>query len=645
MKKLIILMLTMSVLSSCSINKVEKNKTEKSDTSVDVTLTEENIFKVAYNRYREIAITKNIDNADSFKVNSKMLEGDFNNDGIKDYLVYSDMNDRHGEDFYEVIVLTTENNKLKVMPSDITAIKCSNQKFEYDKATGVIVRTIYNQLSTSGGTFKSFYIANGDKITSTNTEIQMDWQDFDDETPIIEDSVVEGGWNNFVHTETVIDAETSKILDIRKTRYLLDKENSTYNKTSLGKIEDRETQIKELEKLLFEGNHYVLGVALDLVSEEEVELKQKIEYARYALWPNIVLPNDNPYKADIYYNENIKELQKENHAEIFRMVAESVQSSKKIEDLGAEKIEPNYEWENIEAVLGGTEVLQDIYNEHPFAFNVYKYDFNNDGIDELFMFFPGGAMGNFDYKIISFDSTGQVTNVEDGSEMGKCDFYKLNGEYFFVIDNYDFNDKQINGFNVYIFGDGTEIVSGYEALEMKKALRVVEVEHFKLSDILSLLNIGNSYNVRLVGGEYQYIQKYKSYKYEAIGNEVNITEEMSNKFNGSQGIYGEIDINNDGVNDVTSINKFFPSNKLRYSCSFGVIDGKTSELIEFENLDFYSDLADVSHYRYRDKNYLVLLYYNGNNYILKLVEIKGTRIVVIRDIYLSVLYDINIRLD
>ncbi len=598
----------------------------------------EEILNFTYNYYNEVVEDKLISLYDEFTIAATVLKGDFNKDNTEDYLVYSTM--RSSLYFNEVFVVTRENNELKVVPTEIENIECIGQEFVFDSENDLFVRTYYDEWTGTGSDFVSFYLAKNNEILSTETTVGLGGFSYSQEdTLVLSECLTEGEWDNFRNTTVVFDDDKNEIISFTTNEYILDKESTTYIVTELESDLKVEEQISVLENLLYKGSSFALNGIYNLL-EENQELYDKVEYALFAQNKEYtVLPKDNPYRPEIFYSENLSELpQKEN----IKQIAQSLQRGEIIVDYWADVVEPNYDLESLRQELKSTVEIDKIVSDYGEPYEIYKYDISNDGIDEIIMFMAGGTMGNFYLAIVDLDKNGLVVDINYIFDLGYCQLYKLNGEYFLITDTYDFNDKKFTGWHVYLKDEKEEYSLIDFSLRMETAVEVDENYYESTTRQFETTMSKNNLDVYISESKYYYIENYKRYEHKSIGKELEDTSEVAGKFGHNIGIIGEVDFNDDGVLDYTNIFKFFPSNRMMYLCEFEVVDGKTGELVDFSDVSENLHLADVTLYNFNDKNYLILLYYDGYNYILKLAGINGTKAYLISETYLSVLNSIQV---
>jgi len=384
-----------------------------------------------------------------------------------------------------------------------------------------------------------------------------------------------------------------------------------------------------LRACVYNGNMAVLDEIYKLTQSYDVEDIHKLELAgSMAYESSMIISENNPYKSRIFYGEGFREFP---HKETIEIVAKSMQERKSLIELGAQELEPNYDWESVYNIAN----FHDFYNyyyENSNIYEVFRLDLDKDGLLEVLFFSPGGTMGNEFWDILHLDGSGLITDTISGDGMSKMTLYSYGEDYFFVSPLIDFNDKEIQGWNVYTFNNDDKIYKANVYFD-KIGSEIIFSDNSQVDNYYWDWELDN------------YVDRYKSYGYEAIGNEIKPSNELIDLLDKSRvplGVYGSIDFNNDKIDDWTNAYYFYPSNRLHYYCNYYFIDGKTKEIIDFS--DYFGEinygLCRVIPYRLDDKNCFICVLNGDGNYIFKLIEIDGLRPVELQNWLVSVEYQI-----
>lgn len=388
---------------------------------------------------------------------------------------------------------------------------------------------------------------------------------------------------------------------------------------------------KFLKNCVYNGNISVLDELYKLIPEDNREEKYQMElaasHAGTSDWSE-----QNPYQPEIFFSESSNLFPQR---EILEVVAESLQTGESLDELGCEKMKSNFDWEGVWKTVTLSEG-----EEYPLEVEtngIYKYDLNGDGLMEILFLFPGGSMGNEPWEIIFLDEEGNSSDFISGEGMSVTQLYCYNQHYFFLCPVMDFNDKEFLGWNVCAVDKNKKISNVYIYFEKIGSENVFADKHVSTDDFY-YLDCDTNY----------LIDTYKKYNNNVIGIYDEPEAQVRELFQESDidsGIYGKLDINNDGVEDWTKIYMFFPTNKLQYYCNYYFLDGKTQEFLDLSK--YFSTqnnrLCCLIPYRIEDKNHFFCVCGGPGNYIVKLIEIKGMEPVEIVSWFVSVKKRINIR--
>ncbi len=375
-----------------------------------------------------------------------------------------------------------------------------------------------------------------------------------------------------------------------------------------------------LRACIYNGNFYVLDTLYGLTPADSQEERYKLELAGAMEGEaELTYSAANPYLPEIYYGESCEEFPQR---EVLEFVAEDVRTGAGLEASGAERLEPNADWEHVYHLPGFQDLYEYVYEDDQVT-GVYHYDLDQDGLPEILILFPGGSMGNHFWEVLHLDASGEITATNSGEGLGSVSLYRYQGNYFFVNEIYDYNDREWLGWEVHALdkNDNMYIADIYRE---RTGAEIVFTDEYQRLD--------SSYYL-----EWQlehYIDKYKAYETEAVGREIEAGEEIQNLFEQTgwlSGTYGVMDFNNDGIDDWTNVYKFFPSGRYPYYCCYALVDGKTKELLDFTKLEDLSyNLRCMFPYSADGKNYVICLLNGYGNYVFKLVELQGMEPVEIQ---------------
>lgn len=411
------------------------------------------------------------------------------------------------------------------------------------------------------------------------------------------------GFSNFInHCKDVIKVNYTIFLSLPPNQNMSDEELSKF-----------------LRACVYHGNMEALDELYKLVPEEDLESRYKLELAG----SGIPLSDENPYQSEIFYGESYKDFPQDDTLDI---VAKSLQKGKSLRALGVEEIEPNYDWERIFKIPN----LHDYYKylrEDESTLGVYKLDLDKDGLMEILIFFPGGSMGNIFWEALHLDKDGHITDTNSGEGMQWMSLYRYKEDYFFTSNIIDFNDKELLGLEVYALNKKGKVFGADITMEKVGSEIIFQDKHSQTKDFYYL-------DLELDG----FIDTYKRYEYKALGKEID-SRKMKELFNNPDelsGFYGILDINNDNVDDWTFVNKFFPSNRYPYACNYKFVEGKTNQILDFSDYFLNQNICCIIPYETNDKNYFICVLNGNKNYIIKLIEIKGSKPIELHSWLVSV---------
>ena len=58
-------------------------------------------------------------------------------------------------------------------------------------------------------------------------------------------------------------------------------------------------------------------------------------------------------------------------------------------------------------------------------------------------------MGNHFWEVLHLDASGEITATNSGEGLGSVSLYRYQGNYFFVNEIYDYNDREWLGWEVH----------------------------------------------------------------------------------------------------------------------------------------------------------------------------------------------------
>lgn len=394
-------------------------------------------------------------------------------------------------------------------------------------------------------------------------------------------------------------------------------------------IPDKNLTDEELTKFLkaciYNGNMNVLDELYKVIPDDDLESRYKLELAGF-LSPEsgISLSAANPYQSEIFYDESCKDFPQD---DTLAIVAKSMQTGKSLKKLGAEEIEPNYDWENVYKIPN----LHDFYEylkEDQDTCGIYKFDLDNDGLMEILIFIPGGTIGNEFWEILHLDKAGRITNTNSGEGLRSMSLYRYKENYFFLSQIVGFNNKEFLGWEVYSLNKEAKMYRADIWIEKVGSQIVFNDNHSETDDGFYLDWELDSF-----------IDTYKSFEYEAIGKEIESNKKVQELFDEPDepnGLFGVLDVNNDNVDDWTNVFMFFTGKSLYYYCNYKFVDGKTNQLLDFFNYFRGQNICCIIPYQFGDKNYFICVLNGYGNYIIKLIEIKGIEPVELKSWLVSV---------
>ncbi len=382
-----------------------------------------------------------------------------------------------------------------------------------------------------------------------------------------------------------------------------------------------EKQIEFLKACINNGN-------IDLFEKlSKLQVDDKIMLASYNNGIG-TLDKDNDYISRIFYQESIDEFI---YNDIVKEIATNVQLGLGNTVYGENiiEVEPNFDSEMFDDIPNIKDYVMSVGGDISFNkyHDSYRYDLDNDGLDEILLYSIEGS-GLFVYwYILHLDANGEITACNSSNKSYNYDLklYRMDNRYFF---------STVDRNNVIMIGKDNKIYEAEIYNNFRYATKVLDISFNNIFE----------FNPRM---DEKYIDNYKDYGNVPIGNSIEDDAEISEIGVGhNRGVYGKIDINNDGIDDYTY---FFMDEHYKYGYyyDFKIVDGKTKELIDFKNSNLKYGRGTTIAFVYKDegKNYLVNMIEAGDNYLFKTYEINGTKAVQVAGSVYSKVNDIMITID
>jgi len=378
-----------------------------------------------------------------------------------------------------------------------------------------------------------------------------------------------------------------------------------------------------LRSCVYNGNVSVLDELYSLAPEEDPDAGYRLELASYYAG-NPGWSEENPYQPEIFYGESTVSFP---HAELLEMAARSLQTGRDLGALGCEEIKVNYDWDGVWETVKLHEDERDLSEVG--TDKIYKYDLNGDGLMEILFFFPGGTVGNGSWEIVFLDDDGSISGRVSDTWVSSLRLYRYQQNYFFLEPMEAFEDREFFGWKMYVLDHDRDVVSAEIYCENIGFEIVFSDQHVPAEDFYYLDSEMEDF-----------IDLYKNHGDTAVGTETEPDEQIREWFQEwdiDKGRYGKLDVNNDGIEDWTNVDKYYPYGRLPYNSDYYVADGKTRELLDltgyFKVRDY--NLCHLIPYRIGEKNYFVCLGRNSGNYTVRLIEIKGMEIVEVHTWFVS----------
>ncbi len=389
-----------------------------------------------------------------------------------------------------------------------------------------------------------------------------------------------------------------------------------------------EEQIEFLKACIYNGNTNLL-VNLESLIEEEYE-NEKISLANYKNGTGLI-DKENTYISKVFYEEKLEEYPKK---ELVKDIVSNIQLGNPIYGEGVVQVARNYDNAKIYDIPNIKDFVSE-YDRDKLDFSeykhLYKYDLDNDGLDEILMYSVVGS-GRFVYwYVLHLNSSGEITHLNNGHGNARIGLtlYKKGTDYFFNTDDRN---------SVYVIGQDNKT---YEA-------NIYNNYSFSTS-IFS--DTYNGFDKDAFYETSKYIENYEELRINSVGQTIDPDEDVLKMFEMGESysncIFGKVDINNDGVEDYTLVTTF-DDYRFGYYYDFEFVDGRTRELIKFDNFSRqYGGRAMAIAYVYEadDKNYLVNMFEVNGNYIFKVFDIKGTELVEVEDLLVSSINDIMVQIN
>lgn len=330
---------------------------------------------------------------------------------------------------------------------------------------------------------------------------------------------------------------------------------------------------------------------------------------------------DNRYLPEIIYENANTSFP---HPEVLFKIAEAVG---KYTDFipGSEEVESNTDYKRLQDVTNADDFFEsyELDGGTPEPSDAYELDFDNDGLNELIYFYPGGTMGNEYFDIIQLDRLGAITAVNSGVHSRGIVMYQYQGDYFFLNHIYDYYDKEDLGVTIFAMTKDGTLWEGNVYREMIGA-ELVFSDIFDENVKPLAVNIETKFEEYILAyKEYQYSKFEKEYKPSQV-----IMEQINELAAAKVDTFYQLDMNNDGTDEVLAESIFYPgSAHLEYLYQLIVYDYKTNRAIDlskkFATEDSYDYSQRIFPIQFKEKNYFLSMHGIGSSYIFKLQEIIG----------------------
>ncbi len=384
-----------------------------------------------------------------------------------------------------------------------------------------------------------------------------------------------------------------------------------------------EARIKFLKACIYNGNTDLLVELEELLKGTDEE--DTITFANYNNGTG-VMSEGNRYVSKAYYVDEFEKFPKK---EIVRDVVSNMKLGNAMYGEDIVEVESNCD----NSILYDIPNIADFVSEYrkdnlDFSeyYDVYKYDLDNDGLDEILLYSVSGSGRYVSWHLLHLNSNGEITHCNTGS--GDLDryglkLYKKGEDYFF---------RSLNRNNVFVVDRDNKV---YDA--------IIDDRYRYYTYIFS--DVYNGFSRTILYNADDFICNYRAFSSKPVGFEVEADEDVLGMFKRNEkyrgNIFGKMDINNDGVEDYTFV-MTDDSDRFGYYYDFEFVDGKTGELSKVDKLGFHSSgrlcIAYVE--EFDDKNYLVTMREIGGNYIFKVFDIQGTEAVVVGEYLYSKIDDI-----
>lgn len=384
-----------------------------------------------------------------------------------------------------------------------------------------------------------------------------------------------------------------------------------------------EEQIRALKNAFYCGSFHVAKIIYDMQKADQ-ESNALFELAVMKDFKLTDFQKDNPYlPKPVFENKNVSFPA----PEALSMFAEAV-SAYGNRYPESSNVESNTDYKCLQGLPNAKDFFPDyqLEDDDTRLWGAYDIDFDNDGLNELVYFYPGGTVGNEFWDIIHLDESGDITSVASGESWRSLSMHQYKGKYFFFSWEHDYNDGEELGINMFAMAEDGRLWHASILREMTGAGIV-------FSDIFdeSIKPLAED-----IEQEFQeYIAEYKNASEGQWGKTCNpsrtVRDKIGNQAVAMPDVYYELDVNNDGTDEVLAESVFYPGSRHQlYLYQLISYDRKTGRALDlsrmFASAGSYSYCQRIFLIPYEGKNFFLSMQGNqGSSYIFKLQEVAGDK--------------------
>ncbi len=373
---------------------------------------------------------------------------------------------------------------------------------------------------------------------------------------------------------------------------------------------------------------------------------------------NFVLSKDNYYTPKV---DGLEKYRGHYFEDVLALVTQHARTGESLVNLGAEEVEPNWNYDELIKLESDSEVITGLIEEYKASTTSedefrrpYLLDFDGDGAIEII--FRGNGMTYYNpLYILELGEDGKAIEYYEYAAFYYPMLYKYNNKYFLKTDFNIYFEGYQKYISIYAKNKDTllDINEVYEAVEYKVVYRDKNFDH----------NVPNY----VIDNYVQNIEAFKeseTFPTEVYTNsQSEITEEEVREFfDGKAVVFGEdfltlgehsytaeklnlLDMNNDGILDLVLQSV---TNPATYNLSgidimlLGFIDGKTKEFVDISMEDSYPEVKNIDIIEESGENYFLILYGEEYEKELRLVKFEGTKTVVLERVFAVAIEKINI---